>query len=248
MKRLLTVLFAMLSAACAQTAQQSNVRGFEHIHTELAARYYKVGQVAVAVNEAESVLKVSPNYVPAHNLLALMYAQLRQNDKADAHFVSALSLEPTNTDLRNNYAWFLCGSGRSNEALGEFSKVLRDPLYTSMDKALTNAGVCAARIGRMDLAASYLNAALDVSPNNAVAYAYRAHMFISQQSLPAARKDLAQAQANNLGATDLLWLKARLAQASGQTNTAQSAAAELVRIEPTSEAATWARNADFDRF
>lgn len=248
MKRALILCLAVLSAACAQTATQKNTQGFAQIHTELAARYYKVGQVAVAVNEAESVLNVSPNYVPAHNLLALMYAQLHQNDKADAHFVSALSLESNNTDLRNNYAWFLCGSGRSDDALAEFSKVLRDPLYASMDKALTNAGVCAARIGRMDLASSYLNAALDVNAKNAVAYAYRAHMLITQKSWAAARKDLTQAQENNLGATDLLWLKARLAQASGQLNTAQTAIAELVRIAPTSEQANWARNENFDRF
>ena len=83
-------------------------------HTELAARYYQVGQVAVAVQEAQIALASDANYVPAQTLLALIYAELRQNKLADAHFERALKLSAaqnvSNTDLRNSYAWYLCQS------------------------------------------------------------------------------------------------------------------------------------------
>lgn len=144
MKRICAALAVLMLGACAtqkpvvdtvDVAQR--VEAFAQVHTDLAGEYYRVGQVAVAVKEAEYALAASPDFVPAHNLLALMYAQMRQTAQADAHFAAALKFEPNNTDLRNNYAWYLCGSGRADLALSEFSKVLRDPIYASMDKALT---------------------------------------------------------------------------------------------------------------
>lgn len=254
MKRVLTVVMLVIVAVCAACAQTTTIapdgggHAFAQVHTDLAAQYYQVGQVSVAVQEAEQALSGTPNFVPAHNLLALMYAQLHENTKANEHFTKALSIEPKNTDLRNNYAWFLCGTNRSTEALTEFSKVLRDPLYPSMDKALTNAGACAARIGRLDLATSYLNAALKVNPNNGVAYLYRGHVALNEQSYAAASEAL-QAAENTLGrSTSLLWLSARLAKAQGRTEQLNQIIAAIVQESPISEEAAWARAGQFDVF
>ena len=253
MKRVLTVVMiamAVLCTACVQTttAIADGGHAFAQVHTDLAAQYYKVGQVAVAVQEAELALSGAPGFVPAHNLLALMYAQLRENTKANEHFTKALSIEPKNTDLRNNYAWFLCGAHRSNEALAEFSKVLRDPLYASMDKALTNAGACAARMGRLDLATSYLNAALEVNPNNGVAHLYRGHVALNEKSDVVASEALRVAE-NALGrSTPVLWLSARLAKAQGRTEQLNQIIAAIVQESPISEEAAWARAGQFDAF
>ena len=103
------------------------------------------------MQEAQIALDSDAGYVPGHTLLALIYAQLRQNAQADAHFRQALSLSegasvcPPAT-LRNSYAWYLCQTDRMAQGLNELSPVLRDPLYGSLDKALVNASVCAARL------------------------------------------------------------------------------------------------------
>ena len=251
MKGALVIVMAFVCAACAQMSMMMSDGGghaFAQVHTDLAAQYYKVGQVSVAVQEAELALSGSPNFVPAHNLLALMYAQLHENTKANEHFTKALSIEPKNTDLRNNYAWFLCGAGRSNEALNEFSKVLRDPLYVSMDKALTNAGACAARIGRLDLATSYLNAALEVNPNNGVAYLYRGHLALNEKSYGAASEAMQVAERNLGRSIPLMWLSARLAKAQGRTARLNQIVAAIVRESPISEEAAWARAGQFNAF
>ena len=135
-------------AACASTGANS-AQAQARVHTELAARYYQAGQVAVAVKEAQIALNSDAGYVPGHTLLALIYAQLRQNTQADEHFRQALSLSEAQrlpaSDLRNSYAWYLCQTDRMAQGLRELSPVLRDPLYDSLDKALVNAGVCAAQ-------------------------------------------------------------------------------------------------------
>ena len=250
MKRVVMAVMAMMCMACTHTAitTDGNAHAFAQVHTELAGRYYNVGQVAVAVSEAEQALNSAPDFVPAHNLLALMYAQLHENTKADAHFTKALSIEPKNTDLRNNYAWFLCGINRSNEALVEFSQVLRDPLYGSMDKALTNAGACAARMGRLDLAKSYLNAALEVNANNGVAYLYLGHVAINEHSLAVASEAYRKAEGLLGSTTPLLWLGARLAHAQGRMAEQNQAIDTVVRTSPITDEANWARAQQFDKF
>ncbi|TDR31502.1 type IV pilus biogenesis/stability protein PilW [Hydromonas duriensis] len=247
MRSALMLFVACMFSACVNTSRMDKTLAYAQVHTELAVNYFDVGQVGIAVREAELALSAAPSYAPAHNLLALMYAQLRQNDKADVHFNQALAGASNTTDVRNNYAWFLCGSGRADEAMVQFAKVLRDPLYVSMDKALVNAGVCAARMGRFDLAHSYLNAALDVNPKNAVAYLYRAHMAVSEKRFDAAREDARAAEILQ-DKSKLLWLNVRLAQAQKQLSEESRLIAALLLDAPTSDEAAWARAGDFNQF
>ena len=200
-------------SACAST-NANNAQAQARVHTELAARYYQAGQVAVAVQEAQIALDSDAGYVPGHTLLALIYAQLRQNAQADAHFRQALSLSeaqrlPT-SDLRNSYAWYLCQTDRMAQGLNELSPVLRDPLYGSLDKALVNASVCAARMGQYELADSYVNAAL-------------------------AQKLLGDA----LETPETLWLLARIEH--GSSNRRTGAAERLQKQFPASQEAKWLR-------
>ena len=229
-------------SACAST-NANNAQAQARVHTELAARYYQAGQVAVAVQEAQIALDSDAGYVPGHTLLALIYAQLRQNAQADAHFRQALSLSeaqrlPT-SDLRNSYAWYLCQTDRMAQGLNELSPVLRDPLYGSLDKALVNASVCAARADKFEMAKAYVNAALDMRPNFPVAVLYRAHIELSTNQLKQARADAQLAQ-KLLGDTpEVLWLMTRLERAS--TRGVSNASEQLLRHFPTSVEASWLR-------
>lgn len=244
MKYVLILSVVVLVGGCGSMSNQTNVaQNQARAHTELAARYYQVGQVAVAVQEAQIALASDANYVPAQTLLALIYAELRQNKLADAHFERALKLSAaqnvSNTDLRNSYAWYLCQSDRAEQGLQELSAVLNDPLYGSLDKALVNASVCAARADKLDMAKAYVNAALDMHPNFPAAVLYRAHIELSTQQLKQARADAQLAQ-KLLGDTpEVLWLMTRLERAS--VNGMANASVRLQKNFPTSTEASWLR-------
>jgi type IV pilus assembly protein PilF len=243
-KPLLVVWFAFALSGCAGLGVRAEaVQNQARAHTELAARYYQVGQVAVAVKEAQIAVESDASYVPAQTLLALIYAELHQNKLADAHFEQALRLsagqKTSNTDLRNSYAWYLCQSDRAEQGLVELSAVLNDPLYDSLDKALVNASVCAARANKWAMANSYINAALDMHPNFPVAVLYRAHIQLSANQLKQAKTDSQLAQ-RLLGDTpEVLWLMARLEHA---VNGTQNASARLQKNYPTSIEAAWLRS------
>ena len=232
-------------SACAST-NANNAQAQARVHTELAARYYQAGQVAVAVQEAQIALDSDAGYVPGHTLLALIYAQLRQNAQADAHFRQALSLSeaqrlPT-SDLRNSYAWYLCQTDRMAQGLNELSPVLRDPLYGSLDKALVNASVCAARLEHYELADSYVNAALAMRPDFATAYLYRGHLAVQKSQWRAAQADWQMTQKLWVEASETpetLWLLARIEHGSSSHRT--GAAERLQKQFPASQEAKWLR-------
>ena len=232
-------------AACASSGANS-AQAQARVHTELAARYYQAGQVGVAVKEAQIALNSDAGYVPGHTLLALIYAQLRQNTQADEHFRQALSLSEAQrlpaSDLRNSYAWYLCQTDRMAQGLRELSPVLRDPLYDSLDKALVNAGVCAARIGHYDLAESYVNAALAMRPDFATAYLYRGHLAVQKSQWRAAQADWQMAQklfAEAPETPETLWLLARIEHGSSIKRT--GAAERLQKQFPASQEVKWLR-------
>ena len=235
----------------AKTAKESKSHAAARIHSELAAHYQTAGQVAVAIDELNLALKSRSDYVPAHTLLGIIYEQLRQDERANTHFLAALSnagnQKINDTDIRNHYARFLCRANRGDEALAQFTLIFNDPVYPNMGQALTNAGICAARLGRDELALAYLNAALERDSVNAEARIYRGHVFVRSARFDAARADLRIVQAQNSHPAAVLWLGIRLNHIQRQRNT-DSLRAELITQFPTSLEATWAREQQYQTF
>ena len=146
------------------------------------------------------------------------------------------------SDLRNSYAWYLCQTDRMAQGLNELSPVLRDPLYGSLDKALVNASVCAARMGQYELADSYVNAALAMRPDFATAYLYRGHLAVQKSQWRAAQADWQMTQKLWVEASETpetLWLLARIEHGSSSHRT--GAAERLQKQFPASQEAKWLR-------
>lgn len=130
------------------------------IHTELAAEYFKLGRQAVAIDAARQAISSDANYAPAYNMLALIYMELNENDKAEAAFEKAIRLTPNDSDLLNNYGWFICQRIDPKRSLSYFERAVLNPLYTTPDRALYNAGICAKRTNDMSAAQTYFTNSL----------------------------------------------------------------------------------------
>lgn len=220
------------------------------LHAELALRYYTSGQTAIAVDELNTALKNRSDYIPALTLMGQIYAQLHQNTQARDYFEQAIQASDrqkvSSTDIRNSYAWFLCGNGQGDAAMQQFSLIFRDPLYPSMDKALTNAGVCAARMGRTTEANAYLAATLERDAQNAVALIYQAHLWINEQRFAQARDNLSKIKTLEVDPPTALWLELRLNQA--QRRDAKALEKTLLDSYATSDEASWAKSHNYSKF
>lgn len=117
------------------------------VHTELAALYYQQGSFKTALAEIDMALRIDPAYAQAYDMRGLVDMQLGENSQAADSFKQAIDLAPKDPDIRNNYGWFLCTTGRPKDGLKQLEQAWANPLYDTPGKALANASRCAAMSG-----------------------------------------------------------------------------------------------------
>ena len=162
-------------------SQEATPEQRAQIRTELAAGYYERGQMDIALQELGNAKALDPTYAKIYDIYGLVYAMLGERAKAEENFRQAIALAPDNADFRENWGAYLCATGREREAMPEFERVLKDPLYKTPEIALINAGKCSAAFGDTKAAEDYLRRALVVSPGNATA-AYNLALLAYRQS------------------------------------------------------------------
>lgn len=132
------------------------------IRAALAGEYFQRGNLPVALDEAQAAVKEDASYVPGHNIRALVLVELGEQAKARVAFEEALRIAPRDPELLNNFGWFLCRSGDAARGMQMFAAAQSSPLYTTPEKPLLNAGLCARRQGRDEEAEAYLRRALAI--------------------------------------------------------------------------------------
>lgn len=132
--------------AVSQQAATSEARNRAKIHTELGSLYLQDQRFGVALEEARIALAADSSYAPAFNLLGLVHMFLAENGPAEENFQRALRLAPQDPEINNNYGWFLCQSGREKQSIDHFMTAVKNPLYTTPSRPLTNLGVCYTRL------------------------------------------------------------------------------------------------------
>ena len=130
------------------------------VHTELAAQYYERAQYKIALEEINIALNAVSDYAPAYSMRGLIRMALREDQRADEDFKYSLKLNRHDSDTHNNYGWFLCQRGRENESIPHFLDAVKNPLYTTPEKAYLNAGICSRKAGNIKATEEYLRKAL----------------------------------------------------------------------------------------
>jgi type IV pilus assembly protein PilF len=219
------------------TGEETQVRVRARIHTELAASYYQLGNMGVALEEVTEALRNDPTYGPAHNVAGLIYATLKRDSLAEASFQRALSINAFDYDANNNYGRFLCDRKREEEGIRYFMAALQNPLYRTPERSYVNAGVCARRRGDAGAAEGYFRQALQVQPNQPQALYNLAELQYEGRNYDAARghMDLLMrvAQPN----AQALWLGVRIERRLGDAASAASYAQQLRKNFPDSKEA-----------
>ncbi len=204
------------------------------LHAELAAGYYQRGQMDVALQELGIAKSIDPTDARIYNVYGLVYAMLGEEKKAEESFRQALSLAPGDSEVRENWGAFLCGTGHPKEALPEFEQVLRDPLYKHSEIALINAGKCSAALGDVQKADDYLRRALAVSPGNPIASYNLALLSYRAQSYGEARAWMRQVMRQASPPPEALWLGMCIERKGGDRDSERSYESQLRNRYPDS--------------
>lgn len=242
---------ALLVAGCAQTTSrslpnenagtanvdiqkrdntQTDARKRAAIRLQLAVSYYQDGKFSVALDELKEALRLDPNFADAHNVLALVYMELRENGLAEQSFQRALQLEPSNSDLNNNYGWYLCQNNREKESLVYFENAVKNPLYTQPAKPLQNAGVCAQKMGNQATAEEYFRRSFELDPTGAVSAYNLAELYYTRKDLARARFYVNQVNNGVAPTPASLWLGIRIERRLGNRPNQAALESQLDRL------------------
>lgn len=138
-----------------------------NLHIDLGIGYYERGQMDVALDELGEAGKLDANNPRMYNVYGLVYTMLRDGPKAEQNFQRALQLAPNDSDIRHNWGWYLCSTGRARESIPEFEMALRNPLYKTPEVALVNAGRCSVAAGDVAGGEAFFKRAVAIAPNSA---------------------------------------------------------------------------------
>lgn len=196
-------------------------------HTDLAAAYYELGNLAVALEEARIAIRANPNYARAYNVQGLVHMDLRENAEAEQSFKRGLQLAPQDGDLNHNYGWFLCQTNRADESVQWFLNAVKNPLYRTPARSYAAAGRCAERSDPKG-AADFYERALRLEPNNAAVLLSFAGLQYRQGQLQEARTLMSRYHRGVKEPTaEALWLSHRIERKLGDRIAAQQYAAQL---------------------
>ena len=207
------------------------------VHTELAAGYYELGNMSVAIEELKEALRSDANYGPAYNVAGLIYGALNEDRLAEENFKRALQINQNDPDTNHNYGQFLCQRKREEEGVRHFLAAVRNPLYQNADRSYANAGVCARRRGDTASAENYFQLALKTQPRQPQALYHMADLSFARGDFVGAKAYLNRLTAVTVPNAEVLWLGVRVERRLGDRNSEASYALQLRNKYPDSKEA-----------
>jgi type IV pilus assembly protein PilF len=226
--------------ACASSPQQHSMSAGDEAagyNVQLGLGYLQMGNLKVAQEKLERAEHESPHDPRVHSALGLLNERLGDPKKADEEYRTALREAPKDPEVANNYAVFLCKSGRTEDGVKYFLAAARNPLYRTPEASYTNMAVCLRAAHRDDEAKQSLERALAIKPNFAEAAYQLVDLEFQRGHLNDARAVLTHYTDSNDATPDLLLLGVRIARAMGDRVAADHYARSLRMDFPGSEQA-----------
>ena len=225
-------------------SDESELRRRARLRLELAAGYFEQGQINVALDEIKQSLGTDPSYVDAHNLRGLVYMRLNNVPLAEESFRHALSLNPRDADVAQNYGWLLCQQNRFDESFKMFERAVGNPTYGSKAKTMMTLGVCQARAGRKAEAEKTLLHAYELDAGNPVTGYNLASLLYERNDLTRAQFYIRRINNSDLANAETLWLGVKTELKMNNRETALQLGEQLKkRFGQSSQAALYDRGA-----
>ena len=209
-------------------------RNRARVHTELAGAYFERGNMGVALEELRLATDADSSYAPAYSMYGIVYADLRETNKADDSFKRALSLSPNDPDINHAYGRFLCQQNREKESIGFFLQAIRNPLYATPSRSYTAAGICSLRMKNTKDAEEFFVRALKLDGDDATALLQLGQIRYRQGNMDEARKLVSRHLKLASPTPESLWLAVRVERKVGTRMTELSYANQLRRRFPGS--------------
>ncbi len=224
---LITLSFSIILSACAsdgfpKQSAAEKARELSHIQTDLAIAFMNDDNSRSALQAIDQAIAANGRNIQAWTVKAEIEQSLKMNDKAQASFRQALSIEPNSAEVNNAYGWFVCRALKQpKESIQYFDKALADPTYPTPFFVYYNKGVCFNMMGNPYQGKEYLFRALNYERSFFPAKREIARIDLELGEVKSAEQYFGeyQSRVETLSAEDLL-LGWKIARAAGETQAA----------------------------
>lgn len=230
------MLMLGVGTACTSSTQQLSKPQPERasdINLQLGIDYFRKGDFQMAKDKIDRAVQQNPRNAMAQATAGLLYDRLNDPEKSDAHFEKAVSLDPTDPEILNNYAVILCKRGKHKQGEKYFLKAANNPLYKTPEAAYLNAGNCARGAGDLENAEVNYRKALSVKPRFTQALYEMADLELKQNNFLSARGFLERYMEAGTTNAATLWLALRIERGLDHTAIARSYAQRLKAEYPS---------------
>jgi type IV pilus assembly protein PilF len=230
-----TALVAL--AACVTTGDLQRPKSDKDAaiaNVKLGVAYMQQNNLALAKEKLERAEKQDPKNLEVHTSLAFLYEKLEKPEEAEREYQAALKVSPGSADVANNYAVFLCRSGKVDAAIKMFDSAAQNKLYSTPWAADTNAAVCLRANKRGAEAVPYLERALALRPNYAEAVLELGDLQLELGHPDVAQKTVDRYLSMGIATPEVLLIGVRAAIVRGDRVSADNYARRLRRDFPNS--------------
>ena len=241
---MLAVILGCCLAACTHTREFKKATPAVTAATDvqLAIEFLKEGKMTESRDAIERALGENPASANVQMTAGLIYERLNDARKAEHAYSTGYRLGKDDPNIQNNYAGYLCRSGRAPEGEKLFAQVAHSPLYQTPEVALINAGVCVRSTGDMVDAEKYFNQALAIRPNMPEAMLQLGNIALDNGDAAQAREIVQRYLAVNVPTAEVLWLGVRAERKLGDSAAAAAYARRVQSEFPDSEQAKMMRS------
>ena len=248
-QKMLAIVLGCCLVGCMQT-RETHPQKFKKATPEviaetdmqLAIEFLKEGKMTESRDAIERALGENPASANVQMTAGLIYERLNDAHKAEHAYSTGYRLGKDDPNIQNNYAGYLCRSGRAPEGEKLFAQVAHSPLYQTPEVALINAGVCVRSTGDMLDAEKYFNQALAIRPNMPEAMLQLGNIALDNGDAAQARDIVKRYLAVNVPTAELLWLGVRAERKLGDSAAAAAYARRVQTEFPDSEQAQMMRS------
>jgi type IV pilus assembly protein PilF len=229
---------ALALVACSSTSNNARKKGdASNYNMQLGMAYLNQGDLGLAKEKLDRAVAENPGDPNVHSAMAMLQDRLGHPEQADKEFKAALSLGPRTPDILNNYAVYLCRTGRTDEGVKSFEEAAHNALYRTPEAAYTNAGVCLRGAKRDTQAGMSFQRALQVKPNFAEAAYQLADLDFQRGEVQDARDTVDRFMSSFDATPDLLLLGVRITRKQGDRLAEEKFARKLRLDFPASDQA-----------
>jgi Tfp pilus assembly protein PilF len=184
-----------------------------------------------AIKEYEAAAKLDDQNPFVFNAMGLAYAALRDFPSALKAFNVALQLNPDLTDVYNNIGMVYAEQGAKEKAFEAFSRAVRNPNYTTPEKALYNMGNLYLEDQNLELAEMHFRRAVEKQPKFALGFRGLAKVYLKMNQVELAVSQFQKAIELAPEDAESLFQLARIHQEKGEVEEARNLYRRVVEID-----------------